>query len=1522
MADSPRTPSPKKKHPEITSPVAPNDPSISDEEVLAHLMGDSGDPPEGTAVTASESAVNLGESGGPPASSQTPAGDSFEWASLADRPALSSGGGEPARFDSPSDADVLRKSVPPPEEEEESVFGTLPLIDVESSRVDLSEMPPSEDPLASRGQEMTRTPAHHGEPLSYHPAETYVPPRHPEPPPPSEEHRLETTAHHGEPPDRLKDTVSRPQGRPITELGGTVHAHSGPPPIELPEEGNLTSKEWPPSDSAVDFGSGIEIIDDSASGASSIVVRGPVVVAPSDSALNLGGDSAPVVVDSRTGLHSGIEILPQESSASDVVVGADSGASGIGSGVSKSGVDIGMLAGADSSPSSAPPRGADESGIDLGPAGVAAFEERPAGESGIDLTAITATDHAESSSGLDLEEVSATADEAAFGTEPVEEGGSAVDLGAIFEEGSHRDLIAEAVESGVDLTKSVHDKPDTGSYAEVVIGDQPAAADGASSAVDLGAAVEIVDEPSPAPFGQPGTITWDSGMEMPGLPEPHAGIADTAAADSGKVHLEDGPPSGVSDSIEGTLDDHSAAPAADEVFDDMGGGAAVAEEEPMAAAEEEPVAAAEEEPVAEPEEEEEETLRVTQPVRPKYGRRWAGGILVGSLLGAAAVVGVLRLDVVPKDLRAQVLGEEEKKSDGDEKKQKPVVATNRALLDSADWSKTATPPAEGDKEDLVNHGRFVFLKYLNQTPQLKADAPEVQQALQSFKAAGTAEGMYWQGYVYERLGNAAEARKLYDAALKGPGAQQPAKEMFESAIHRLELQSPAAAPPVPPTGRLSTPSNALLLFTLLQPPPMGGEQPPPPPDAPKLPQEAGFSYWSAVRLAQQQKYTDALKAIAEARKRHTERRMSQLMKAQNPISDPTEDIFLRACDELKAYFELQEKLAKGKYLEIAANKTDPSKAIDALLKDATDAKAALAALQTKYDDLETEKKKADAKVTTLTTDLAKSKDETKAALEMVTERDTKLKKAGDDLKAEMDRVTALNKKADGLETDRKDMEEAVRTVGKALDLENLDPKTGKPMLFKKLMDVMVIYKERDPAGLMMRLTNENRQLTGTLAERWTPAAMLGYWQPLLQDRAQTALAASAVKDVERVKADAKATAESRALAAYVDGLAARNQGDTAKARDRFAESLKDANAGKDTWRKTAELSLAELTDPNAYYIPRAEALRGQRKYAECLAALDEAMKVFGDKNGKLLAFRSHVRLDQALEQTGGKVKLDTPGMAEASRDAADASSAGAKAEGAFAMGRLYEAVGQPKEASEQYRDAIKAAPAESIEAVRYRLALARVLLQIADAKPTARLPIEPRDLLVLSLVGLQGPPPEQAAQDEAVREAEAILKRPDIDQHPLLKAEALTVLGLQTEALNTYVSGLKSHLNREQYSALKSIIDNHPMQRQPDRMRVPHPFQAQRFYTAGLSQFYANDFAGAEASFTRAVEHFDQDARYHYFLGLARLKQNKPGGPEAFFQAAMLEYDNRPSRDAVDASLERIQGPTRRMIDAARNKVR
>src|SRR5262249_31140043 len=66
---------------------------------------------------------------------------------------------------------------------------------------------------------------------------------------------------------------------------------------------------------------------------------------------------------------------------------------------------------------------------------------------------------------------------------------SSVNLGALVpeEHGSGRDRIAEAVESGVDLGRPKEGRPETGSYAEVVVGD--VGTKPGDSAGDLGAPV-------------------------------------------------------------------------------------------------------------------------------------------------------------------------------------------------------------------------------------------------------------------------------------------------------------------------------------------------------------------------------------------------------------------------------------------------------------------------------------------------------------------------------------------------------------------------------------------------------------------------------------------------------------------------------------------------------------------------------------------------------------------------------------------------------------------------------------------------------------------------------------------------------------------------------------------------------------------------------------------------------------------------------------------------------------------------
>ncbi|MBI1915030.1 MAG: hypothetical protein HYS12_09885, partial [Planctomycetes bacterium] len=943
-----------------------------------------------------------------------------------------------------------------------------------------------------------------------------------------------------------------------------------------------------------------------------------------------------------------------------------------------------------------------------------------------------------------------------------------------------------------------------------------------------------------------------------------------------------------------------------------------------------------EEPAAEKEEaEEEEEERRVPPPKPKYGRRWAGGILVGALLGGAACVALWMFRIEPP--RGWRVSEETKSGTqpgGTGQKSgagQPEVkqASLDDLLASGDFSKD--PPAinEGDAADRTKRGRYLLLQYLSRTEPKNAKLTDdaVKNALQDLDEAakqGNADAYLWKGFANEAMNNLQEAQKVYQEGadkFKGDPVQ---KARFDSALDRVQLQGPAKAAGalLRPPSRFDAAQLALLLLLLQAPgqPPAPGQQP----DRPPL--EAGVSFWRAARLARDRKYDEALIALAEARKVHDENRRARLYKAQNPTSDPLENIFLRACDELKAYWELQKKFGGG-YL--AAGKS-PADALDAVLADLQKTKKSTDDLKTERDDLAKKKTEADAKITTLETDLGKEKKAKTDAETMVKDRDKRLIKAAEDLAAEKTKLGQALVRAEGLEKEKTDLEKAFVQIGDALKPLGVDPKKGREAMFRKLQDVVKVMKENNAGDKLLKSLEEIRRLTETLGQRWAPETMLNYWLPVLADRAQKDLAAVAVKDVERVRTDDKSGATAKAQALAVEGLAQRNRGDFAKAR----ETLKQAEeaAGTAAWKGLVTKTRKELADPAAFYLPQAEALRGQGRYAEALAVLDEGLKAFPDRSGRLLAVRSLVRLDAAAK-VRGKLREDSPGLKEAREDAEAAVKAGSQGAGHFAAGRIAEALGQRDAAATSYRRAVNEAPAGSAELSRYSIALARMLQQQAEGRgallpgprgetTVAGRPLSVREMLLMTMVGLQPPSPEELSQKEALDLADKILQRKDIDEQPLLKAQALAIKGQWTEALNTYVEGLRTHLGRDQFEGLKYIVTNHPVQRTPDRLRVPQPFQAERHYLAGLGRYHSRDFANAEKEFALAISNFDQDARYHYFLGLTRLQQGKRGSAEDFDEAARLEADGRPARDAVDTALERIQGELRRLIRDARNRTR
>ncbi len=104
-----------------------------------------------------------------------------------------------------------------------------------------------------------------------------------------------------------------------------------------------------------------------------------------------------------------------------------------------------------------------------------------------------------------------------------------------------------------------------------------------------------------------------------------------------------------------------------------------------------------------------------------------------------------------------------------------------------------------------------------------------------------------------------------------------------------------------------------------------------------------------------------------------------------------------------------------------------------------------------------------------------------------------------------------------------------------------------------------------------------------------------------------------------------------------------------------------------------------------------------------------------------------------------------------------------------------------------------------------------------------------------------------------------------------------------------------------------------------------NPLEAEIHFSNGLRSYYAGRYADAEKHFQATVDAVDGDdekAHYFYFLGLAQLGQGKRQEmSENVAFGAVLERRGLPSRVAINASLERIQGELRKILDEERKRL-
>ncbi len=1183
-----------------------------------------------------------------------------------------------------------------------------------------------------------------------------------------------------------------------------------------------------------------------------------------------------------------------------------------------------------------------------------------------------------------------------------EAGGSSVNLGdapVSGERPSSRDLIAEAVESGVDLgggkstptevvdeepANAVTEVPDSGidlgvpdasigmpssgpaglqeAYDEAE-GDAPGEAESAEALADDSS----LDLSESFDMGQaPGTPPGSSEVDLGGETRKPAKPRLTSKSSSSKLDLDE--------PVDAALDDEEPAAAA---LDDEEPAAAALDNEAAAAAELDEEGAAtsaerdqEEEPVTDapddkdedakpakatkrkvpvPDDEDDETPS-SKPVKPKYGRRWLAGGVMGALVGVATVIALWTFGIEPPAALRELAGvnttppaQPGKGGQPPQGGQQPQAGATAAELAAAqvkngDFEKALpeldklNPPSD---EQLGQRGTARWFQYLKTHAQsgapLNKDDQDVKTARADLEKAAekNPEALLTLGLMQEATEPEA-AIKTYQDGLQRFGATPKWKRTFESAVNRVQTRV-AVGPAGGGVGLLdpARPDAAEALVALLiafQ----GDNQPQSDAD-----DEAGNEFWNAAKLARDGKFKEARVALENSRKLHDKVRFSRLRKAQNPLSDPTEEIFLRCCVEMEAYWQLREYLGGIKPALPGGTPLARVKELEKTTQQVTTQKNALAV---QVNGLTAAKKIADDKIVKFQGDLSAATMKYEASQTELKKRDAELVKANDQiktldgtLKRVGDRLTTAGVKVvdpikgiDELAADRDGAKKALKGFETRLEAAKYFlPGGDSAALLAALNDAIRVAQMKDPQGEIVKDEREIARLNGVLGERRTPAEMVDLWFPVVADRTQKEAARKSVIDAERALKEPNAKPALKAKATALLGLAQRDAGLFDEARITLAAALKMDVGGE--WQSVAVKALEELTRPTEFYLPHARALHDAGKDAEALAALDEALKIFSKDNAPLLALRSLVRLGLARDQAKGKLTPDDVALAK--KDADDAVAAGLP-EGHFALGRIAEELNDLATARKSYEAARKAHDAPDDEGNRYRVALARVLLKLGTVgkrdleKPLGlNKPERMSDSLASLILLLQIGAPADANKEaeEANKLADEILASRDTPNSFLFKAQAYAVKGRWNEALKTYVLGLKAHIRRDYADALIDLVNRHPMLRRPDHLEIPDPLRAEAFFTTGLRHFGAKNYLDAEKAFVSAVEADNQDARYFYYLGLTRMALGRRDDATADYQqGAILEAQGKPGRAAVSESLETIQGTPRQTLNSFR----
>ncbi|MSR32544.1 MAG: hypothetical protein EXR99_13680, partial [Gemmataceae bacterium] len=553
------------------------------------------------------------------------------------------------------------------------------------------------------------------------------------------------------------------------------------------------------------------------------------------------------------------------------------------------------------------------------------------------------------------------------------------------------------------------------------------------------------------------------------------------------------------------------------------------------------------------------------------------------------------------------------------------------------------------------------------------------------------------------------------------------------------------------------------------------------------------------------------------------------------------------------------------------------------------------------------------------------------------------KALADEKKAGALKLTEAGEKYAGLEKEKTKVEGELNTsknyvasIGKELGKAELVKDSNDPKkVLEGLGKGMKIIQDKDPQGTMRRQMAEievkNKELTVS-----KQSGDLGSLPAPNSPNANTASTDQGKKVAGDLLKNPDASAKEKARATVFLGLDKLEKKDYAGAKSLLDKGKAGLEASDKEWLFKAEAGLKIASDPVGFYLAQVPGKTLAEKAKSLEMALEAARQNAPARVGEILAQRARVYLDLAITKGKGTVSLGDPNMQKAIQDADEAvkgSQASAFAakmnvekEMALAfmeMGQILNARKSKAAALDAARKAVAADKTLEFEALSVQSELNPI--SQAPANPSSELGLL-ESMTAWVVTGLYFQPineevlPKVSSQD--LKKANDILKNPKTATMEQL-IWAYTTKGLLTKAMGEMIQGfwvaVDQPLTVDKVKKLQNIFQNHPNLTNPDfEGPKTHEF-AERCFADGINLFYTRNFPDAELALTRAIQAYPRDARYHYFLALARYSQGKIAAAEDFMQAANLERQGHPNRGVVSSALERVQGPVRNELNKYRN---